>query len=260
MSCAASKIRVACAPLVALLLALALAPNAARAYSDGAAFDVPALEGGGGGRHFTGSSADGYSCAVCHGAVSAAPPTIDGLPTGGFESGVRYALLVRFAPDARRAGLALELVDAQGAAAGTIALDGAGEADELCRADGTGATPRAASVVTPTSPGRAARSVVVVDACGASAVRLLWTAPTSARGSVFVEAGYVRSDGTGGPDGDATAQLEVQIAPLNVPADARVLDGGCAVSPMRSSRCDGTALLCVALIALVARRRAIRRH
>ena len=58
-----------------------------------------------------------------------------------------------------------------------------------------------------------------------------------------------------GPDGDATAQREVQIAPLNVPADARVLDGGCAVSPMRSSRRAGTALLCFAPIALVARRR-----
>jgi len=96
MSCAVNKVRVAGAPLVALLIALA--PSAVRAYSDGASFDAPALTGGGGGRHFTGSSADGYSCAVCHGAVSAPAPTIDGLPTGGFESGVSYALLVRFAP------------------------------------------------------------------------------------------------------------------------------------------------------------------
>ena len=236
--------------------ALCLVPSGARAYSKAAAFALPALEGGGGGRHFTGSFADGYTCAVCHGDARAEPPSVDGLPASGFVAGETYELVIAWASEVRTAGLALELVDERGAAAGTIALGGAGQADELCRDDGTGATPRAASLVTPPAvAGAGSRSVLIVDGCGATATRFLWTAPATARGSVFLEAAYVRADGTGGPERDATAQLELQVPPLNVPADARLLDGGCsAVAPVGSSVPSGLALVAVALVVLARRR------
>ncbi len=57
---------------VGLFLACMGASNVGRAYSSPEAFAAPAYEagqssaGGGGGRWFTGSPADGYSCSVCH--------------------------------------------------------------------------------------------------------------------------------------------------------------------------------------------------
>lgn len=237
-------------------IVLCVSPGGARAYSKAATFALPALEGGGGGRHFTGSFADGYSCAVCHGDARAEPPTVDGLPVSGFVAGETYELVIAWTSDVRTAGLALELVDERGAAAGTIALGGAGQTEELCRDDGTGATPRAASLVTPIPlAGAGSRSVLIVDACGATATRFLWTAPATARGSVFLEAAYVRADGTGGAERDATAQIELQVPPRNVPADARLLDGGCAaVALPGESAPSGLAPLAVVLVVLARRR------
>jgi hypothetical protein len=50
----------------AIALALiAAAPPAAHAYSELERFGEPAVDGGGGGRYFTGAPTDGYSCHVC---------------------------------------------------------------------------------------------------------------------------------------------------------------------------------------------------
>lgn len=51
---------------VGLFLACMCAPNVGLAYSSPEAFAGPAYEGGGGGRWFTGSPAEGFSCSVCH--------------------------------------------------------------------------------------------------------------------------------------------------------------------------------------------------
>ncbi len=238
---------------------VAMVPMGARAWSDGADFERAAIEGGGGGRHFTGSPADGYTCAVCHGDAPTAPPRLEGLPAEGYAPGTTYALTADWGPDARRAGLALELVDARGAAVGTLALRGDGDEDERCRDDGTGATPRAARLVTPAA-GESPRAVLVVDGCGASATRWSWTAPARAQGPVFVEASFVRANGTGGPDGDATAHLEVQVPPAQVAPEVRAVGGGCAAaggSPWPSRRVP--AAFGAALLVLVARARSRRR-
>jgi hypothetical protein len=51
---------------VGLFLACTCAPNVGRAYSAPEGFSDNAYEGGGGGRWFSGSPAEGYSCSVCH--------------------------------------------------------------------------------------------------------------------------------------------------------------------------------------------------
>jgi len=220
----------------------------AHAYSDGTDFDRPALEGGGGGRHFTGSPVDGYTCAVCHGDAPTAPPRLEGLPAEGYAPGTAYELTAVWGPETRRDGLALEVTDARGEPVGTLALTGTGEVDELCRDDGSGASPRAGRVVTPAG-GDADRAVLVVDGCGAEAARVTWTAPMRSAGAVFVQASFVRGNGTGGPDGDATALLEVQVPPAQVAPEVRALGGGCALasrgvsSPARSSAPRGVATL-----------------
>jgi hypothetical protein len=221
-------------PGLALASFAAMAPAPVRAYSDGTDFDRPALEGGGGGRHFTGSPVDGYTCAVCHGDAPTAPPRLEGLPAEGYAPGTAYELTAAWGPEARRDGLALEVTDARGEPVGTLALTGMGEVDELCRDDGTGASPRAARLVTPAG-GDADRAVLVVDGCGAEAARVTWTAPMRSVGAVFVQASFVRGDGTGGPDGDATALLEVQVPPAQVAPEVRALDGGCALASSSSA-------------------------
>jgi hypothetical protein len=243
---------------IALGATALVVPGAGRAYSDGTDFDRPAVEGGGGGRHFTGSPADGYTCAVCHGDVPAAPPRLEGLPAEGYAPGTAYEITAVWGPETRRDGLALEVTDARGEPIGTLALTGPGEVDELCRDDGSGASPRAGRVVTPAG-GDPARAVLVVDGCGAEVARVTWTAPMRSAGAVFVQASFVRGNGTGGPDGDATALLEVQVPPAQVAPEVRALDGGCALASattLASSGTRGVAAFFAVLGALrIARRR-----
>ncbi|MEE9384391.1 MAG: hypothetical protein V3V08_13385 [Nannocystaceae bacterium] len=44
-------------------------PSALRAFSEPSSYADPTPEGGGGGRWFTGSVADRYTCDVCHGSA-----------------------------------------------------------------------------------------------------------------------------------------------------------------------------------------------
>lgn len=54
----------------------------ARAFGDYELFFADPVDGGAGGRWFTGSPADGYTCSVCHEGGRQWPVQVDGLPTG----------------------------------------------------------------------------------------------------------------------------------------------------------------------------------
>lgn len=125
---------------------LLVAANSAHAYSSPEAYASPSNEGGGGGRWFSGSPAEGYTCNVCHVAAGSGahfPLRVSGLPRDGYVAGQTYDVLLdwpEFAqrwreirPDPKRAppgmtpamGLVAEFVAESGAASGAIELDDA---------------------------------------------------------------------------------------------------------------------------------------
>src|SRR4029078_7978977 len=78
-------------------------------------------DGGGGGRWFTGSAADGYDCSVCHAGGDALELDIAGLPIDGWTPGTSYELRITWADPAAHVSLLAEFARANG--------DGIGEVD-----------------------------------------------------------------------------------------------------------------------------------
>lgn len=138
--------KLVCAVAVALALAGGLVPARARAYSTPDAYIERASQGGGGGRWFSGSPADGYGCSVCHSSAAGQrvfPLYVAGLPASGYalagsqeivlswpEFAARWRELrpdptVMDAPGAARpaVGAVLELVAESGRGSGTIEID-----------------------------------------------------------------------------------------------------------------------------------------
>src|SRR5262245_18116365 len=100
--------------------ALLLAANRARAFSDPLSYADSVDVGGGAGRWFTGSVADGFGCDVCHEGGAPVDLTIRGLPTDGFVPGLAYEVNVSWPASLENAALIAELLDEQRHAAGTI--------------------------------------------------------------------------------------------------------------------------------------------
>jgi MYXO-CTERM domain-containing protein len=190
------------------LCALAL-PAQAAAFSDYEVFSLPPTDsGGGGGRFFTGSTSDGYTCAVCH--RGAPPPTLQlsGLPERELVAGTTYDVeIVWTAPDQLHA-LNLEFVTPQGVAAGTIVLPDPATLlpADLCN-------PALQSPTEPPTEGPAThlieesapRQVLWMDDCGASRLRFRYTASGAAE--VMFAAAVVRTDKSEKPEGDGVTEL-----------------------------------------------------
>jgi hypothetical protein len=215
--------RAACALLA--LLALALEPHVARAFSDPAAFADEVAAGGGGGRFFTGSPADGFGCDVCHGEGAQTDLQILGLPIAGYEAGVAYEVQVQWPAWLEHFGLALELTDESGHAAGSLRLPPAGELAEPERCepveDGLGA-----GLLTELDD---QRTILSVPDCGARRVRFLWTAPPDARGTLELSGGFVVSNAMADYGGDATTMFTRALTPI---------DGGAAVASDIHAQCN----------------------
>jgi hypothetical protein len=128
--------------------------------------------GGGGGKFFTGSHAEGYTCQVCHTGATSPAVNLLGLPTGGYVPGVTYPITIDWDDDLTAVGLNLEVTDAAGNRFGELeAVDPArlSEADLCVGAQGV-------SAVEPIDlPG--GRRVLTVAKCGQQQTSFLWTAP-----------------------------------------------------------------------------------
>ena len=103
-------------------LVTALACSPAHAFSDPLSFADTVQLGGGGGRFFTGSPADGYGCDVCHSGGPSAKLQLVGLPLAGYQPGASYEIRVEWPVTLQNMGLALEITDAGGQAAGALRL------------------------------------------------------------------------------------------------------------------------------------------
>lgn len=208
------------------------------AYSEPALFPADAVTyGGGGGRWFTGSPRDGFTCEVCH--VDATPLELEltGLPSEPYAPGAFYVFELRW-PTSERVTVVGELVDAAGEAVGelTVPPPESQLPADLCEGGGF------APAVETTPDGRVVAST---PACGAARLRLGWRAPADAV-DVWLHVAAVAGDGSEDPRGDQLRVLaRPLVAPAGEPAGCRVADG--------PARAPATALL--VLLALAARRR-----
>ncbi len=175
----------------------------ARAYSTAALYrGDPRRTGGAGGRSFTGSPADGYTCGVCHRGEATAHE-LRGGPVGGYALGATYDFVIDWPGEL--AGLTVEATDLEGAPLGELVSPPLHllEESELC----LGGSP--AAEVLELEDGR---SPLGVSECGATRLRLQWTAPAEpVEGSIFLS--MVIADGDGTPAGDSVAVQEVPLKP-----------------------------------------------
>jgi len=145
--------------LARALIALAawtIATGTARAFSSPDAYAEAPAAGGGGGRWFSGSPADGLGCSSCHSAAPGQrifPFYVSGLPLAGYELAARQEIVLSWPEFAKRwtelrpnpmaaavpgqqapgVGLVAEMVAESGKASGTIEIStAAAEPGQLC--------------------------------------------------------------------------------------------------------------------------------
>jgi MYXO-CTERM domain-containing protein len=228
--------------------------SAARAYSDPFLYTEPVELGGGGGRWFTGSSADGYGCEVCHTGAPGVNLQIGGVPLDGFVPGSSYELSIAWPPTVEHLTMIAELADEARNGVGTIALP-RGETRlpvELCTGELMGASPSDVHVV---EPGRQLLSVID---CGARMVRFQWTAPAPSPERVWLHVGFVAADHDATPAGDAVTMVKHPLPVAGQTLGTRVVaKSGCGVTQPGSphGRVAAAAWLGLALLLVLRTRR-----
>jgi len=190
---------------VALLLAMG---QRAWAFSAPERFAMPAVDGGGGGRFFTGAPADGHACGVCHqGGVApeitirtqdAARLVLQNLPLS-YQPGQRYTVTLTWPATGGSHALALELTDAEGRHP-AVEHTPAASTPPQSRCDGL---PNGPSAVYAVDVG--ARRILGVEDCGATQLDFSFVAPDTPE--LYFGAGIVRSNSSGTAEGDGVLEL-----------------------------------------------------
>lgn len=98
---------------------LGVAP--ANAFGGLSSFSIEAVKGGGGGRYFTGSLRDGFTCGVCHRSQSFFATEVRGLGES-IEPGKTYTLTIAWEGEAKEVNFNGEIVGPKGFAAGELSL------------------------------------------------------------------------------------------------------------------------------------------
>lgn len=196
-----------------------------------------------GGRYFTGSPADGYTCKVCHAGGEEPALHITGSPSGAYRPGANYEIIVDWPDPLTKFAVALELTDLRGQPAGSVRLPPAAELTppELCEPV-SDAVPAAALSMTTSG-----RSIVRLPDCGAKRLRLLWTAPARDAGQVWFSGSAVASDGQGDTAYDGVSDLGRAIASPPAPAVNAVVVGQCSAAAPGGRRCTSLAWMLAAL-------------
>ncbi|MCG5055981.1 MAG: hypothetical protein KA712_23750 [Myxococcales bacterium] len=239
--------------MAAFCLAGLAAPSSAQAFSDPGRFALPALEGGGGGRQFTGAPGDGFGCGVCHEGgpepvvaiawrnLTNDAPVESALPRT-FIPGATYNLTLSWPPDRGSHALQMELMDDLGRSP-PVTLPPAAEANPASRCDEVGSAPPAFY-----AHDLGFRRVVGVLDCGASEVSLSFTAPPTK--SLTFALGVVLSNSAGDSQGDGVLEVRHELRAEGTPL------AGCSLSAAGGS----IPSVPWACLALVAGRHLRRRH
>jgi hypothetical protein len=267
--------------------AAASGSSAAHAFSEPRSYFEAAKTGGGGGRWFTGSPAEGYDCSVCHTGQPPQPLHVDGLPDKGYVAGTSYdvhlswpefatlAHGLRQMPGAEPSmGIVAEFVAENGKASGTveIATDTALPTEQCEVPMGTPAahlyTVRPAKDATEatgscTSEALGQRCLVTVLGCGASELHVHWTPPADWQGPIWFNVGFVATNQiSGNPQGDAVSEFTRVMMPATSDSARYIsdLDGQCSIGTGRAAALPAavTASCAFALLVRARRRRAAR--
>jgi len=214
---------------VCVLLGCGVSANA-HAFRLPVNFNQSAAVGGGGGRYFTGSPSDRYTCKVCHTGSAAPALQVSGLPLAGYVPGQTYQIFIDWDDTLPSVAFNLEMTDGAGHAFGTFSVPPLQELapGELC----SGAT---ALVVVPGSE----RTMALLTECGAKQSTIRWTAPAAtvdATGMLtapqaWFSGSLVASNKDGSVDGDGVIDVSHVIgASGQVPPPATTISGGCSVA------------------------------
>jgi hypothetical protein len=212
----------------AALCALLLDTSSARAFSDRFSFNLTPIVAGGGGRYFTGSPRDGYTCKTCHIGGQSPKVSVRGLPLSGYRPGSAYEVSIHWPPQLTKISLALELTDAQGKAVGSLRLPPAEETQpgEFCEPASEGILGAQLNEMT------ADRQIINLPECGSKSLRFLWTAPQNDVGQVWFAGSMVLSDGESDPYHDGVTDFGRVIGS---PTTASETTGACSVTRMGAS-------------------------
>lgn len=241
------------------VVALSGAPGRASAWSTASRFEEPVLDAGGGGRFFTGTPGDPYTCADCHSGGGGVPVEL-AFPQS-YRPGATYAVTVRWPTvDAHQVAALLEVVDREGRQAGTWTIpEDQLPLDALCAEDGFPAVqlyPTFEEVADPAEEAAAVdgvavagaaqpRQLVGADACGAHALFAHWTAPATDVGPVRFVGGVVAGNSTGvefeviDAKGDAVTLFSRQVAISEAQVTAPEVEFGCSVARGMTERDRG---------------------
>ena len=234
---------------LAAALVLGGVPSA-HAFTTMASFNKAAIEGGGGGRHFTGSPRDGQDCSVCHRGGTEPTVMVTGLPEEGFDVERSYTFDFRWAGDFLGAIL-VEVVDGEGRGAGTMAALAPGELspEETCAAGGGG-------IVVALND---QRQVIGTDACGLSRLRARWTAPNTGIEQINVYASFVAGNRSADPRGDGVILLKRAFPIRGGSARGPQVGSGCQAAPSSGQGAPWAALGFLSTALVLRRRRLLRR-
>lgn len=237
---------------VLLVLCTLAGTGSAHAFSDKERFQLPAREGGGDDRLFTGSPKDAFTCSVCHSGGEAPSVVVYGLPLAGYVPGQVYDVEIAWQSVSALHALHVEIVDQEtGRAAGNVALLDAAAVEERARCGSLPAEDRADYLLVENS-----RQVLGVEGCGASSLRFRFTAPDLPQ--VVFAGSVVRSgEPKASPAGDGVQNLTRSLRRQGAPE--QLVNSGCAASTPRSERAGYQSLL-FGLLAIVAGMRARRRR
>jgi hypothetical protein len=216
--------------------------------------DTGALHGGGDGRYFTGSPADGFTCKVCHSGGKPAPLKVLGLPLAGYKTGSSYEITVDWPDDLLDVAMTLEISDDHGVAAGTLQVPPMKELlpSERCHGkDGDEGLDHvgAGQVMLGIN-----RVVIDMPACGARQLRFLWTAPPDDRGAVRITGSFVNGNDDKLTTGDGVTDIARVVGSHSDPSAVASHLGGCSVSGPRKGATNAWWAACLGLVCLASRR------
>jgi hypothetical protein len=217
-------------------VSLLLGVSVAHAYRNPERFGASVAEGGGGGRYFTLSHAEGYGCAACHSRGAPVAVNVRSLPAG-FTPGQAYRITVDWPDDEPAVALNVEMTTNEGAPFGQLlAADVATlTAADLCR--GSDAPSAGQSV-----SNDATRRVLLVAECGQAQTTFDWIAPVDATHGSF-SASITFSNRDGKLRGDRVVDITESFAAQFAAREGSVYRASCSVSS--GARASGSAVVIV---------------
>jgi hypothetical protein len=241
-----------------ILFALLAPARHALAFSELSRFSDAVSEGGGAGRWYTGSPADGYNCAVCHADGKAVSVMVSGLPDR-YQLGATYEVLMTWPVAVERISALAEFTDEHGQGAGTVHVPSDAAMDllepDICQPVGL-KVPAVQRFAAPDFDVSNNRQVVGLTDCGGSQMRLQWTAPAQDAGTVFFSGGVVQSNHMSDLLGDGVVEIFRPVLPPAGKAYAVETSGGCGAGQnLRALKLSELVLWCACVLGFSYRHR-----